>query len=253
MLEKKRGRFMSLLFAGTNVKYTGVQSHPAREIIYFVEGEATVTVGNRDFEVRDGNILVISPGAVHHRRTGEVKKELFFWTDEPIPYREEAEEEGLLFQDDGEGTFLQLMTVLVNRFSEVGKNDTALSLLSRLILELLGEKSILKHRDPVAEEVRRSLLSRYQDSELSLGAVLAATGYQRDHVRRKFQATFGMTPSEYLTSLRIENAKRLLERRRELDLSVSQIALLCGYYDGLYFSRVFKKSTGVSPKDYAAK
>ena len=243
---------MSLLYAGTSVKYAGVQSHPAYEIIYFVEGEATIALGNREFEVHRGSILVIPPGVVHQRCAGAISKELFFWTDEPIPYREGAAEEGLLLKDDGEETILSLMTVLVNRFLEVDKNDTALSLLCRLILELLGEKGISEHGDPVAEEVRRCLLSRYGDPELCLGEVLAASGYQKDHVRRRFRAAFGVTPSEYLTSLRIENAKRLLGRRRELNLSVSRIALLCGYYDGLYFSRVFKKVTGLSPKDYAA-
>lgn len=246
---------MSLLLAGTVtvIKSAGAQSHPVHEIIYFVEGGGTVAVGDRKFEVRRGNILIIPPNVLHQRLAGEVCRELYFWSDEPIPFQGDAEEGGLLLSDDAEGTVLQLITVLVRRFLEVDKNDTALSLLHRLILELLGEKAAARQGDPVAEEVRRCLLSRYGDPELCLGEVLDATGYQKDHVRRRFRAAFGVTPSEYLTSLRIENAKRLLGRRRELNLSVSRIALMCGYYDGLYFSRVFKKVTGLSPKEYAAK
>lgn len=246
---------MSLLLAGTVtvIKSAGAQSHPVHEIIYFVEGGGTVAVGDRKFEVRRGNILVIPPNVLHQRLAGEVCREFYFWSDEPIPFQGDAEEGGLLLSDDAEGTVLQLITVLVRRFLEVDKNDTALSLLHRLILELLGEKAAARRGDPAAEEVRRHLLLHYQDPELSLARVLAASGYQRDHIRRKFQAAYGVTPSEYLTALRIENAKQLLQRRQELHLSVAEIASMCGYYDGLYFSRIFKKATGVSPKEYAAK
>ncbi len=241
---------MSLLLAGTNSKSNAPHSHLTYEIIYALEGEGVIAVGNQKFEMRHGSILVIPPKAVHHRCTDDKFKEFYFWSDEPISFHGDAAEKALLFRDDVGGILLQLITVLVHRFSEVDKNDTALSLLYRLILELLGEKNAAENGDPIAAEVRRRLLAGYQDPELSLADILAATGYQKDHIRRRFRAIYGMTPSEYLTYLRIENAKRLLQRRRELCLSISQIATACGYYDGLYFSRVFKKATGVSPKDY---
>ena len=59
--------------------------------------------------------------------------------------------------------------------------------------------------------------------------------------------------SEYLTELRIENAKRLLERRGEMGLTITEIALRCGYYDSHYFSKVFKKRVGVSPERFCVK
>ncbi len=241
---------MSLLLAGTNTKSDAPHSHLAYEIIYVLEGEGVVAVGDLKFEARHGSILVIPPKAVHHRCVGGAFKELYFWSDQPIPFRGGATETALLLRDDEGGILLQLITILVHRFSEVDKNDTALSLLYHLILELLGEKDAAEHGDPIAEAVRRRLLAEYQDPELSLTDILTATGYQKDHIRRRFRAVYGMPPSEYLTTLRIENAKRLLLRRRELSLSISQIATMCGYYDGLYFSRVFKKTTGISPKDY---
>ena len=56
---------------------------------------------------------------------------------------------------------------------------------------------------------------------------------------------------EYVTTLRINHAIRLLDSNQKL--SIGEIALEVGYSDQYYFSRVFKKSTGYSPKDYKNK
>ena len=57
-----------------------------------------------------------------------------------------------------------------------------------------------------------------------------------------------MTPLEYLTQIRIEQAKSYLINSNIY--SISEIADMCGFSDQYYFSRVFKKTVGVSPRDY---
>ena len=52
---------------------------------------------------------------------------------------------------------------------------------------------------------------------------------------------------QYLTSVRIRRARELLETT---DYTVSEIGALVGYDNPLYFSRIFKKQTGVSPAGY---
>ncbi|HHU77433.1 MAG TPA: helix-turn-helix transcriptional regulator [Clostridiales bacterium] len=63
---------------------------------------------------------------------------------------------------------------------------------------------------------------------------------------RKFRERTGMTPLQYLTRLRIQKAKELLQY---LD-QIGTVAELVGYSDPLYFSRIFKSRTGVSPTEY---
>lgn len=60
----------------------------------------------------------------------------------------------------------------------------------------------------------------------------------------------GTSPNEYLTKFRISQAVELIERS---SLPVSAVAASVGYDDSLYFSRVFKKITGVSPSSYIKK
>jgi AraC-like DNA-binding protein len=79
------------------------------------------------------------------------------------------------------------------------------------------------------------------------------TGYNKDYIRRRFVKACGMTPNEYLTSLRIEHAKKLLSQKKNTQIYVADIGVMCGYYDPNYFSRIFKKQTGITPEQYANK
>ena len=64
-----------------------------------------------------------------------------------------------------------------------------------------------------------------------------------------FRANFDLTPSRYLTLLKIAYARQLLHTD---NLTVSQIAQMCGYNDVYYFSNSFKRETGITPSAYRA-
>ena len=64
---------------------------------------------------------------------------------------------------------------------------------------------------------------------------------------RLMKRFFGLTPSQYITKIRIAAASVLL---RETDQPVTDIALACGYYDHSAFTRVFRKIVGVTPTQF---
>ena len=64
---------------------------------------------------------------------------------------------------------------------------------------------------------------------------------------RCFRQITGQTPLQYIINLRIANAQMMLETT---DYSISQIAEKVGYDNPLYFSRIFHRQTGVSPREY---
>ena len=68
--------------------------------------------------------------------------------------------------------------------------------------------------------------------------------------REVFRKATGVSPSEYITRLRVERAKDLLSLGAH---SISEVAEAVGYKDRLYFQRVFKKCTGKTPGEYSKK
>ena len=64
---------------------------------------------------------------------------------------------------------------------------------------------------------------------------------------RSFRRYTNKTPMQYIISLRIANAKMLLETT---DYSIKEIGCIVGYDNPLYFSRLFSKYTGMSPAKY---
>ena len=64
---------------------------------------------------------------------------------------------------------------------------------------------------------------------------------------RSFKRYNGVTPMQYIVNLRITNAKTLL---RTTTYSVSEVAAVVGYENPLYFSRLFKKQTGLPPSEF---
>lgn len=72
-------------------------------------------------------------------------------------------------------------------------------------------------------------------------------GYTPNYFIKKFKNKTGYTPIKYLTEKKIEEAKKLLEFT---DLSVSKIMERVGFLDAAYFSKVFKKALGYSPRNF---
>lgn len=68
-----------------------------------------------------------------------------------------------------------------------------------------------------------------------------------DYMNRIFKTDFGMTIFQYLEDYRISEAKKMLQTHA---FSISQIAESLGFCNTYYFSRVFKKKTGVSPSNW---
>lgn len=89
--------------------------------------------------------------------------------------------------------------------------------------------------------------SHFTDENLSLNAVAAFVSVSPGYFSSLFSQRMDMTFIEYVTLKRIEKAKELLIGTKE---STSRIASLAGYKDSNYFRFVFKKTTGLTPKEY---
>ncbi|MBQ9760568.1 MAG: AraC family transcriptional regulator [Clostridia bacterium] len=91
------------------------------------------------------------------------------------------------------------------------------------------------------------IYSHYTDPTLSVAGLCAKFFISESQLRRNLQRETGQTPNEYITSLRLNLAKRELICTQK---SVEQIAYECGFSSAYYFSRCFRQHTGASPREY---
>lgn len=92
--------------------------------------------------------------------------------------------------------------------------------------------------------------SHYCDETISLNEVAAKAGVSPNHLSSVFSQNMQKTFIEYITNKRMEKAKKLL---KTTNVSTGSIAAEIGYKDPRYFSFVFKKTQGMSPREYRAK
>ncbi|MGJ5621596.1 GlxA family transcriptional regulator [Sulfitobacter sp. MF3-043] len=104
----------------------------------------------------------------------------------------------------------------------------------------------LQNEDAVIRECQEWLADGYGKSD-AVGRMVARSGLPRRTFDRRFRAATGYSPTDYVQSLRIEEAKQLLEME---ELYVDAIAEEVGYSDARAFRRLFNKKTGLSPAEY---
>lgn len=101
-----------------------------------------------------------------------------------------------------------------------------------------------------SQHVRRILAyvhSHYR-TDISLDQLADQMGLHPNYISSLFKKEVGDTLINYLSSLRIREAQKLLQDQR--DLSVNAVGRLVGYENRHYFAKVFKKHTGISPGAY---
>lgn len=98
----------------------------------------------------------------------------------------------------------------------------------------------------VIERARR-WLNKHMDQSWTMQELADHCNTSARTLLRRFQQYVGMSPVQYAQQLRVERAKALLESTR---LSLQDITVRCGYEDVSTFSKVFKRWTQVTPREY---
>lgn len=125
-------------------------------------------------------------------------------------------------------------------------SDEQLTSLIDLLSHILFESAIEIDYDEFVSQAT-DYIDAHLTEPLSLAQLCGALHVSRNYLYRSFHSFFNCTVNEYVTERRIRRAVILL---RETDESVSRIAEAVGVPNYTYFSRLFKKKTGLSPVRY---
>ena len=138
---------------------------------------------------------------------------------------------------------------LSSLLSSKSPNIDDLSILSFSLLMHLSGHTVLQE-EPLYPPVIASAIQIMEENYTYLyGIEDLATQLEmsKNHLIRLFHEYVGISPLQYLTSIKIRNAKLLLESGES---SLELIAVSCGFSGSDYFRKVFKKETGLSPRQF---
>lgn len=102
---------------------------------------------------------------------------------------------------------------------------------------------------PIVMLIKGYIDSHYMLEHLSLQEVADQFEISPSYLGKLMKNELGKTFIEYLTEMRMEQAKRMLEEEH-IGIKIHEVAQLVGYSSQHYFSRVFKKEVGVTPLEY---
>ncbi len=121
----------------------------------------------------------------------------------------------------------------------------------RKLCRKLDEQAGPAPQEPSVQQhtVRQAMdyIDGHYHEDISIYQVASHLQLSESHLSHQFKEFSGYTVLEYLQNRRIREAMKLL---RETTLQVSEIYRRCGFLSGSYFSRLFKRYTGVTPRDY---
>lgn len=145
--------------------------------------------------------------------------------------------------------------VIPSAFQPEGKGAMAASLEEAMAMARELLRAALAFRDDqgsarygvVIRKAKSYIDDHYDNPDLTLRDVAGHVALSNNHFCTVFSQETGVTFTEYLTSVRLTRARDLL---RDKQMRTSDVAFAVGYNDPHYFSYLFKKNTGTSPREY---
>ncbi len=115
------------------------------------------------------------------------------------------------------------------------------------ILHNLSEEHRLTVFNPIFTDAVEYIKNHCFDADLDINKVCENCGIGRTTLQKLFLNNYGISPKQYILKLRMDKALKLLA---EEHLTIAETALLCGFNDEKYFSRLFRSKFGCPPSRF---
>ena len=233
----------------------------------------TVSIAGENYIGTPGDAFVVSPGNLHFMgsQTGTVDYFTFLFPVEYISFcindmlddklLKPLKNGHLMIGPRVKDTAKELCEQLVETYmaknkkieSEITAQIKTKRILLQFILEMWEKGFVIENDKSGRNTVEKEMISYIQQNfkeKISLKEFGELFHLSEKYISRYFKEHFHITLSQYITHLRLEHAKQLLQ---DTDIPVTEIAMQSGYQNVSYFIRSFKKTYGVSPLKYRKK
>ena len=245
-------------------------------LFYVIDGQSRITVDSVQYEMTKHTLLIIAPGIPYHIDSPKNSVE---YIQINFDFTQNAVEFSQPIAPIPEKQFKKSMVADISAFEDcdtlskvlyISKTDTVQDKLATIVeeysqkllyheqkighilaeciydclryIELGGIFSKAMRQDDIMSYIHNNFNQKLTNT--SIGRLL---GYHSNYVSLLIKQTTGLPLHKYVIRIRLEKAADLLA---STNLSVSEIASECGFYDSAYFSGYFKKHFGTSPSKY---
>lgn len=242
--------------------------HDITELAFVMSGTGRYCIEGQIYDISEGDLLIFKPG-VHHQAQyvpeAEVPATEFFvgFCDVHLPNREPNDVPlpggGYILHTSGE-LRQRIFRICSSMEAESavcwqGRYFMLKAYLMQLLLLILKEQSPLPqsmkgysfdsvNKKYVVEQIVNYFEDHYSE-KISLDTIAENMYLSPFYISKIFKSETGDTPIRHLINIRLERARELLEKEREM--SIQEVAAAVGYEDAYHFSKLFKKYYGMSP------
>lgn len=246
--------------------------HPFTEIFFITHGNGIMEIDSIDVSVKEGVLIIINPNCPHtekssYNRMDQLEYIVFAINNLALANKSLPQLNG----DDSNPTYYKIMNLNNNKsvilyylntlVHEVEEKKVNYELACKSILTLFiiyisrnTESNLLIADNPEKLNIECVKIKNYIDSHYSENItldILSNLSYvNKFHLVHLFTKQMGISPINYLINRRIEESKNLLTTT---NYSIRDISTIVGFSNSSYFSQMFKKFTGYSPRMYKTK
>ena len=229
------------------------------QLLYIVSGKGHFYFHGEDRVVYAGRMVLIQPRQEQrYEYFGEDKPEVY-WVHftgsdvKNILHSYNIPMDDPVFYSGASSTYSYLFKEMIHELQncKTGYEDLLAMYLRQIFL--LVQRTRQEERPTVSTyiqeemEFARRYFNEHYNEPISIQEYAESRNMSVCYFQRNFKQIVKHTPMQYLLTIRVNNAASLLETT---DYSMAEIAAIVGYEDPLYFSRLFRKIKGVSPRDY---
>jgi len=219
-------------------------------ISHLLYGHGHLKLGcGKEFDVKPGDCIVITPGTIN--RYGGVKGSTY--VEDALQFRGpvvDMMKNASVIQD---GVFefgsIRRLMPFAEYFADpaIDSKLAAAVKLESLLMEIYLAWRSAKHAEHPFFEKMINSINEYPEKWWTISELAEMCGISTTHLRRLFFEKTGLTPKEYIDTLKMNRASSLLVNTQR---SITNIASSLGYTDPYHFSRRFKEITGNAPNNY---
>lgn len=227
-------------------------------IHYVLSGEGTYYVNNKEYKIKENQGFLICPEAITYYKADEKNPWTYIWVgftgSSAKKYLNYAglDEDQLIFHSNDD----EIKTCIKEMIDNPPTNYHNELLLHGLLYKFMAKLSKTSNISYIGTStdysnyyIEKSVeyINKHYTEDIKIQDIADYLSLHRSYLCKLFKKVIGKSPQEYLICFKINKSIELLEKT---DLSINEISNLIGYCDQIAFSKTFKRTLGVSPKQY---